>query len=335
MSRASYSTTYGGGATSGRTAIQTKDATGENVTKYTRVTETGMVLTSYSYGAAPQEESIYNTTANTEANQNAENDKEKELTYRQVLNSLQTEEGLIDALLQDLQDYCAQVGSSHAAQSGVDTQKVFVASRHYSHSEEVAERMAFFKFFAKNCDFHFRQVQLRVIYDSLSVRSPFAEDAATFLKWCKTACQESDANHTILDLNEVGELFSDLIDNNKLDVTNLPVDGFEFLQNYFISVNETAGNLVRIEKKKPAVNNSYYGGNWSAQYNYGYVSVSEEPKQPAAPEEPEFSIRTDPSKLLKLDLVWMVVMMAQNQDVAPRAVKFLISIYMSLSEEIE
>lgn len=49
-----------------------------------------------------------------------------------------------------------------------------------------------------------------------------------------------------MDLVEVGELFSDLLNSRMLDVTNLPVDGFEFLQNYFISVNEKPGHLVRV-----------------------------------------------------------------------------------------
>jgi hypothetical protein len=40
----------------------------------------------------------------------------------------------------------------------------------------------------------------------------------------------------------------------------------------------------------------------------------------------------DPSKLEKLELIWMVVLKVQKPDVASRAVDFLIKIYMSLDE---
>lgn len=86
------------------------------------------------------------------------------------------------------------------------------------------------------------------------------------------------------------------------------------MQNYFISVNETRGNIRRVPKKIV----SYY-----------YVQ-----EKSTMPEEPEFKVLVNPSELQKLDLVWVVVLQAKNDEVAPRAVQFLINIYMSLSEEM-
>ena len=53
----------------------------------------------------------------------------------------------------------------------------------------------------------------------------------------------------ILDLNEVGEYFSELLTQKQLDAETLPVAGFEFLQNYFISINENNSNLIKVAPK--------------------------------------------------------------------------------------
>lgn len=46
----------------------------------------------------------------------------------------------------------------------------------------------------------------------------------------------------------------------------------------------------------------------SYQYNYGYVTIPDESSKETGPEEPEFSVKIDPSQLMKLDLVWTIVM---------------------------
>ena len=81
------------------------------------------------------------------------------------------------------------------------------------------------------------KLQLKVIYDLLS-KSSIKSDLTEFLIWCKQACESSTNINTILNLEEVGEFYSELIKNGLLDVRTLPLVGFEFLQHYFISVNE-------------------------------------------------------------------------------------------------
>ena len=61
-------------------------------------------------------------------------------------------------------------------------------------------------------------------------------------------------------LIQVGAFFSDLVATKALDVRTLPLVGFEFIQNYFLGVNENQKNLVRFKKekrKKPAPINMY------------------------------------------------------------------------------
>ena len=151
---------------------------------------------------------------------------------------------MVDRLLENLHAYCQQVRAANI-DAEADRKKTFVQSK-FSHHDEIEERLQFLKYYASVCDYQFCKVQLRVIYDSLSQQSPIRQDQTEFLNWCKKACQDSTADVIILDLNEVGEYFSELITEKQLDVETLPVAGFEFLQNYFISINENQSNLLRI-----------------------------------------------------------------------------------------
>lgn len=88
-----------------------------------------------------------------------------------MLNSLQTEAHLVDALLDNLNGYCKAVRAANIDASA-DRKKVFIQSKNHSHADEIEERLTFLKQYASVCDYQFRKVQLRVIYDSLSVQSP-------------------------------------------------------------------------------------------------------------------------------------------------------------------
>jgi hypothetical protein len=54
-------------------------------------------------------------------------------------------------------------------------------------------------------------------------------DYEEFLTWCKLACEQSTSVSQILDLNEVGEFFTEKMKSGSLDVKNLLVVGFDFL----------------------------------------------------------------------------------------------------------
>jgi hypothetical protein len=137
-------------------------------------------------------------------------ENEKELTLTDILNSMQTEHGLADAVLNNLNLYCKAVRAANTPYDA-DRKKLFVQSKNHCHAEEVEERLTFLKQYASVCDYQFQKVQLRVIYDSLSVQSPVKQDQTEFLLWCKQACQDSTGDVKILDLNEVGEYFSELM----------------------------------------------------------------------------------------------------------------------------
>ena len=54
-------------------------------------------------------------------------------------------------------------------------------------------------------------------------------DKDEFLVWCKGLCESSSYSSSILDLNEVGEFFTEKMKSKELDIKTLPLVGFDFL----------------------------------------------------------------------------------------------------------
>ena len=104
----------------------------------------------------------------------------------------------------------------------------FYPKKSASHAEESSERLQFLNYYASVSSFIISKVQLKVIYDLLS-KSSIKSDLTEFLIWCKQACESSTNTKTILNLEEVGEFYSELIKNGLLDVKTMPLVGFEFL----------------------------------------------------------------------------------------------------------
>jgi len=296
VSGGSYSYSYG-------TASSGKPTT---VTTYASHNVNGSHVTSYSnVNTAPKsgDESIYETGKDAGDNEETKDSapQEKELTFDDVLNNLETKDGLVQSLLDNLAAYNKTVAgkvSQNQALAQTEREKIFIVSQKHSHHQEIEERLQFLNFYASNSDFKNSKVQLKVIYDLLS-QSPIPSDTTEFLSWCKKACESSKQ---ILDLNEVGEFFSELIATGQLNVRELPLVGFEFISHYFISVNENASNLLRIPKKEKKHTSA--GVTWKS-YNLGY----DEEKETAEEENPAlFKVVIHPDKLEKTDLIWTVVL---------------------------
>jgi hypothetical protein len=78
-------------------------------------------------------------------------------------------------------------------------------------------------------DYQISKVELGVIYDLLVQNSVVPTDSEEFLTWCKASCEQSTSYSQILDLNEVGQFFTEKMTSGELDVKNLLVVGFDFL----------------------------------------------------------------------------------------------------------
>ena len=222
----------------------TSTVNGTNIVNHRTTTNSqyGKTLYSKTYqtqGGQNDQESIYNTGDNDEEDKVNEEDEDKELTLRSVLNNLYQKQSFVEIIIKNLQAYCelvAQKVASDASLLAKDRTKMFVVNPKYSHHEEVLERLSFLQEFAVNSDFTISKAQLQVIYDLLT-KSPIVSDFPTFLNWCSSACKAQTALVSVLDLDEVGEFFSELIRTKSLNLKQLPVVGFEFLKMYFTSQN--------------------------------------------------------------------------------------------------
>jgi hypothetical protein len=67
-----------------------------------------------------------------------------------------------------------------------------------------------------------------------------------------------------MDFGDVGQFFRDKINKNELNLAELSLTGYEFLQSYFLSINESK---EKIEKEKTKSYTSY-SSNTGTGYNY-------------------------------------------------------------------
>jgi hypothetical protein len=133
--------------------------------------------------------------------------------------------------------------------TSTDRKKLFLISVKTSHYDEIEERLQFLKFLASASQiFQISKDELGVIYDLLVTKSLVPSDQDEFLTWCKSSCEQSTPSSQILDLNEVGEFFTQKMTTGALDVKNLRDVGFSFLQQYFLSVNEKDSKIFKAAK---------------------------------------------------------------------------------------
>jgi hypothetical protein len=77
-----------------------------------------------------------------------------------------------------------------------------------------------------------------------------------------------------------------------------------------------------------------------AQTNYSqgsawksyFIQKNTEEVQVKEDNEPSFKIVIDPTQLEKIEMIWTVVLNSENEEVIPKAVNFLIKIYLCLDE---
>lgn len=143
-----------------------------------------------------------------------------------------------------------------------------------------------------------------------------------------------------MDLGEVGEFFTEKIACNELDVKTLAPVGFEFLQFYFLSVNEKEGNLQR--KASPSTQRTGYAGygntpsKWSYSYSWNTNNQNNQKKEDenGLGSTPAFTLQRLPSELKELEMLWTLVLNCERPDVAPRVINFLIKVHLSLADDL-
>ena len=133
-----------------------------------------------------------------------------------------------------------------------------------------------------------------------------------------------------MNLSEVGDFFTSKIAKNQLNVKDMAPVGFEFLQQYFLSVNEKADKLEKVKPKSSYgygySNRSYGYGNdyrysWTNTGGYGYNANAKEKETKT---ESKFLAKVIPNELNEIDLLWTLVLNCEHPEVADKVVNFFI-----------
>jgi len=151
-----------------------------NTITYQNVSTTGSIMTSYSFKPSAEEESIYDSISNSnEATAvSTATTAVQEFTFPDLLGALNSEEHLVQILLENLREYLTKAQEKFtAAHASQHRTKLYLTSNNYSHAQEVEERLAFLRFLSGACsEFKITKVQLKVIYDLLMNVSPVTSD---------------------------------------------------------------------------------------------------------------------------------------------------------------
>lgn len=107
----------------------------------------------------------------------------------------------------------------------------------------------------------------------------------------------------MLDLQEVGEFFSELINTKELNLQELPVVGFEFLQMYFTSQNLEQYKLMKVA---PPAKKATSSNTWQTNYYGGTIKEEKEPEP--LDDDATVTIKVDPTELTKIDMIWDIAL---------------------------
>lgn len=152
-----------------------------------------------------------------------------------------------------------------------------------------------------------------------------------------------------MDLREVGKFFTDKIAKKELNVQSLGPTGFQFLQQYFLSLNEKEEKLEKVKPKTSYGGGTVTGGNygrgysgysggtdyrysWSATGGYSYANNNAN-KQDDSKEKQKFSVKVHPSELLEIDMIWTLALEAEHPEVVGKVIDFFIQVHQSLAED--
>ena len=82
--------------------------------------------------------------------------------------------------------------------------------------------------YATESTFVIKKNELRTIFDLLT-QTNIKSDMIEFFSWCKEVYEDQKPKNPILDLDEVGNFFVELMDQKVIDLKTLPLVGFDFL----------------------------------------------------------------------------------------------------------
>lgn len=124
-------------------------------------------------------------------------------------------------------------------------------------------------------------------------------------------------------MDEVGSFLFESIEDKSVSLSTLPLEGFNFLGQFWFSVNEAKGLIANPSKIKDKIDkddDDLYAG--SRKTRAGRVQEEAENNSP-------FVILASPDLLEKTQIIWDIVLQSEVPEVVNKAVVFLASMFIA------
>ena len=134
-----------------------------------------------------------------------------------------------------------------------DPKKISLINSKDSHIRELEARLNFLVMYATSASLRLNKDHLKQIYGMASA-SPIKNDVLIFFQWLQSASRSAKRQSGgLLDMDEVGNFLFESIDNNSFNFKTLPVEGFDFLGQFWFSVNEAKGFIANPQKIQSSI----------------------------------------------------------------------------------
>jgi hypothetical protein len=250
----------------------------------------------------------------------------EELSLDSILNGLIKKQNLIGIMIENLNKYCDAVVAKIQQDPlilNVERPKLYIVNRKHPHSTEIMARLLYIEFFVDKSSSKLSVENLRAIFDIIS-KTGIKADITDFYAWCKSAFETQAYFAKIIELEDLGALFQVLMQDKLLDLSSLPLIGFDLIAEYWMKVNDQVNNIKK-KYKRVKIEEKVYAWQKDTEYN----KVQEDDT-----DEPPFSVWRDPANLLQVELIEAIVLQSEVPDVYNKAIKFLIYMYTALEKDM-
>ena len=182
-----------------------------------------------------------------ETDQKASEDEDIIWTSACILHFIE-KENLIDVFLDNFVNY-SKVSQSKLTEIKEKTKvHEFVFEGRYDHKTNITERLEFIKFLASHSSYTISRKEVDTIWNMLIDNSKIEFDEEAVFKWLRESCESEAGSSQVWQLNDIGEIFNERLGKGSNEMGSLTLDGFYWIQSYFLLANETSEKLKRIKK---------------------------------------------------------------------------------------
>ena len=165
---------------------------------------------------------------------------------------------------------------------------------------------------------------LKLLWNILVTHSKIAAEKDLLFKWLREICEKGSAS-----VLEISDFFKNTMLTQENGVQNLTIEGILCFKALFQIINLAEGKLTRTVKSAVVASG---GTTIAGRFVASFSNTYEEGKIMSA--EYEYQTAKEPEKLEGVELLWEIAFNS-GEEVAEKAVEFLIELHSNLAAELE